>query len=276
MYITDFEYADKRLSDFGYIVCHINSDAGMRDVDIGCDITFNTIKNTHSSKSYITSSSYENVYTMSSFEIMKNPCGKENDEMYLTDKEISQMMMWLNKHEYRKFKLISSANPNMDICYYGSFNVKQKMSGDNIIGLSLTFTSNAPYGFSDEVSLDFDIVDNNEDFYIYGEGDEIGHVYPKMIIACVQDGDIVITNNTTGNILSIKNCKQDEIIYIDGELKIITTTFVNEHTTLYSDFNYEFLDINITDDDYSINEYTSSTPCQIAIKYSPIRKVGVY
>lgn len=276
MYITDFEYADKRLSDFGYIVCHIGSDIGMRDVDIGCDITFNTIKNTHSSKRYITSSSYENVYTMSPFEIMKSPCGKDNDEMYLTDKEVSQLMMWLNRREYRKFKLINSVNENMDICYYGSFNVKQKMYGDNIIGLSLTFTSNAPYGFTDEVSLDFNVIENNEKFYIYGDGDEIGHVYPKMTITCVQDGDIKITNNTTGNILSIKNCKQDEILYIDGELKIITTTRTDEHTTLYSDFNYEFLDINIADDDYSINEYTSSIPCQITIKYSPIRKVGVH
>lgn len=276
MYITDFEYADKRLSDFGYIVCHIGSDAGMRDVDIGCDITFNTIKNTHSSKRYIASSSYENVYTMSPFEIMKSPCGKDNDEMYLTDKEVSQLMMWLNRREYRKFKPINSVNSHMDICYYGSFNVKQKMSGDNIIGLSLTFTSNAPYGFTDEVLLDFNITENDKMFYIHGNGDEIGHVYPKMTIICVQDGDIEITNKTTGITLSVKNCKQDEIIYIDGELKIITTSCMDTHTTLYSDFEYEFLDINITDDDYSINEYISSTPCKIIVKYSPIRKVGVY
>ena len=48
MFVTDFEYADKRLSDFGYIVCHVNTESGLRDVDIGCDITFNTVKNNHS------------------------------------------------------------------------------------------------------------------------------------------------------------------------------------------------------------------------------------
>lgn len=273
MYITDFEYADKRLSDFGYIICHINSDTGIRDVDIGCDITFNTIKNAHSSKRYITSSSYENVYTVT-FEIIKNPCGLDSEDFYLTDEEISNLVVWLNRREYRKLKLINATNADMSICYYGSFNVKEKMSGDRCIGLSITFTSNAPYGFIDKVVLKYDITTENECFIIHGSGDELGHVYPIVYIECKQDGNIQIKNITTGTICSIENCKQGEVIYIDGENKIIPP--IDTHPTLYSDFNYEYLDIQICDDHLSLNEYEVNIPCKITIQYSPIRKVGVY
>ena len=42
MYV-DFEYANRRLSDFGCIICSINSNSGEYEVDIGCDITFKNI-----------------------------------------------------------------------------------------------------------------------------------------------------------------------------------------------------------------------------------------
>ena len=79
---TDFEYAGKRLSDFGWITCHIDNRPGVSDLDIGCDITFNTVKNNHSSIHYATSTSYNNVCTSQPFVIMKNPCDKTNDDIY--------------------------------------------------------------------------------------------------------------------------------------------------------------------------------------------------
>ena len=159
MYLTDFEYADKRLSDMGYIVCHINTDSGLRDVDIGCDITFNTVKNNHSSVQYITSSSYDNVYT-TSFDIVKNTCNIDREYIYLTSEEVRRLTTWLNRREYRKVKFISKIDSG-SICYYGSFNVKQIMNGNQILGLSLTFTSNAPYGFGEQIKNEVDM-DYNE------------------------------------------------------------------------------------------------------------------
>lgn len=274
MFVTDFEYADKRLSDFGYVMCHINTESGLRDVDIGCDITFNTIKNNHSSVQYITSSSYDNVYSMS-FDIIKSKCGRDREDIYLTSEEVRLLITWLNRREYRKLKLINNVNSDMSINYYGSFNVKQIMMGDNIIGLSLTFTSNAPYGFADEVSMEYDITFENEHFYLSGDGDEFGTIYPKVTITFKQDCEsFSILNVTTGTTLFLKNCLDGEVITIDGEHKIILTN-TSEHDTLYNDFNYEYLDILVQDDDFSENKYEVSAPCVISIKYSPIRKVGV-
>ena len=275
MFVTDFEYANKRLSDFGCIMCHINTDSGVRDVDIGCDITFNTIKNNQSSVQYITSSSYENVYSIS-FEIMKNMCNSDDDE-YLTIEEVRRLITWLSRREYRKLKFINTIDFNMNINYYGSFNVKQIMNGNKVLGLSLTFTTNAPYGFEDEVQLEFDTTYENEHFYLSGNSDELGVIYPVVSILFKQDCDLFqIANITTGTTLSLQNCVEGETITIDGEHKIIFTNDRCHKNTLYNDFNYEYLDVIVRDDDFSENIYEVSHPCLITIKYYPIRKVGVY
>ena len=274
MFVTDFEYADKRLSDMGYIMCHINTDSGIRDVDIGCDITFNTVKNNHSSVQYITSSSYDNVYSMS-FDIIKSKCGVSREDIYLTNDEVRHLIKWLNRREYRKLKFINEENFGADVCYYGSFNVKQIMNGNRTIGLSLTFTSNAPYGFGEEINLEYDITNENKHFYLSGDGDEFGSIYPKITITFKQDcEEFSILNVTTGTTLFLKNCITNESITIDGEHKVILSDST-EHITLYNDFNYEYLDILVQDDDICENSYEVSAPCLINIQYSPIRKVGV-
>lgn len=274
MYATDFEYANKRLSDFDCITCYLDEASGTSEVDIGCDITFNTIKNNHSSIQYKTSTSYDNVYT-TTFKIMKNPCKKSQDDIYMTYEEVRSLTRWLNRREYKKFKVLSD-NMSEDIHYYGSFNVKEQTIGDKIIGLVLTFTSNTPYGFAEEIDLEYDIEFANEHIYLSGDSDEFGIIYPTISIEFKEDCDeFTIANITTDSVLKLKNCSADEIITIDGEHKIIFTNKSEHKQTLYNDFNYEYLDIIVKDDDLSENLYEVSAPCRITIKYSPIRKVGV-
>ena len=158
---TDFEFAGKRLSDFGWITCHIDNRPGVSELNIGCDITFNTVKNNHSSIHYATSTSYDNVCTSQPFTIMKNPCDKTNDDVYAMRNEIGFLTKWLNRHEYRKFKPLYDADEWADIHYYGSFNVKEKTINDKIVGLVLTFTGNAPYGFGEHIFNEVDM-DSNE------------------------------------------------------------------------------------------------------------------
>lgn len=269
MYATDFEYADKRLSDFGCVTCYLDGKAGVSEVDIGCDITFQTMKNNHSSIHYKTSSSYDAVYT-TTFQIMKNPETKNMDELYMTHEEIRELTKWLNRREYRKFKV-------SDIHYYGSFNIKEKTINDQIVALILTFTGNAPYGFGDTIKLEFDLEEASS-FCIYGDSDELGKVYPTVTIIpkidCTEHA-YELENVTTGTKVILYNLKKDETIRLDGEHKMITSSDKGHtKTTLYNDFGYEWLDILVTDDSQD-NVYTVNTPCYISIEYKPIRKVGV-
>lgn len=271
----DFEYANKRLSDFGCILCSFDGGSN-EDVDIGCDITFNTVKNNYSSVHSKTSTSYDNMYT-TSFDIMKNPCENNND-MFFTEYEARAITKWLNRREYHKFKLYNPDFNVMDFYYYGSFNVKQKMMSGKIIGFSLTFTANAPYAFSEKIVIKHMILNTSDSFSLYGESDEYGVIYPKIEIKCLEDfsgeeNKLCLTNETTGTKIELKNCNIGETITIDGEYKIIFTD-KKEHTTLPNDFNYEFLDI-LVDEYNNENVYSATLPCEITISYSPIRKIGV-
>ena len=282
MYATDFEYADKRLSDFGCITCYLDEKSGTSEVDIGCDITFNTIKNNHSSIQYKTSTSYENVYT-TTFKIMKNPCRKSQDDLYMTYEEVRSLTRWLNRREYKKFKVLSE-DMSEDIHYYGSFNIKELTISDRVVGLVLTFTGNAPYGFGELIKNEFEFSEDyfsstqgKASFYIYGDSDEFGVVYPTITIIpkvdCI-DSAYEIENLTTETKLVLRNIKKDEIITLDGEHKIIISSDAEHMKTLYNDFDYEWLDILI-EDFCQDNEYTVNAPSYISIEYKPVRKVGV-
>lgn len=272
MKVIDFEYAGKRLSDFGCIMCNIDSGTSVERISVGCDITFETVKNRHTSIHSITSSAYENVYT-TTFDITKFSCRDSNNVKFMTTNEVRELMRWLNQRIYHKLRFFSEYLDATDIIYYGSFNAKQVTYGDDVLGLELTFTSNAPYGFAEEIFVDAFIYQPNDSITLFCDNDDLVSIYPRTEIKCLTNGDLKIKNITTGKTTSILNCQKDEQIIIDGTHKIIYTNSV-EHPTLPSDFNYEYIEIYV-DDELSENIYEISMPCEIKFIYSPIRKVGV-
>jgi hypothetical protein len=254
----------------------MNTDSGMREVNIGCDITFNTVKNNQSSLHKVTSSTYDGVYTVT-FDIMKNICGNEQEDLYMTPDEVRHIVKWLNRRDYHKFKMYGDDHTTMSLVYFGSFNVKQIMLGTKTIGLSLTFTSNSPYALAEKKTVGFNVSEENQKIYLFGDGDEYGNIYPVVKILFKKACDeFTITNHNTSTTMYLSNCKEGEMITIDGEHKIITTDNNTHKNTLYNDFNYEYLNIFIDDGDYNENEYEVSSPCLITFEYYPVRKVGVY
>ena len=119
--------------------------------------------------------------------------------------------------------------------------------------------------------------DYDNEIIICGDGDEYTTLYPNISITCKRDGDLRITNTSTGEIFEVLNCSANETIYVNGEHKFIDSDNQNhKDTTLFNDFNYNYLNIDISsEDDFNENIYETSIPCKIVIDYSPIRKVGV-
>ena len=268
----DFEYAGRRLSDFGCVICSISTSLKDYEIDIGCDITFTEVKNNHSSIHSKVSSGYENVYT-ATFDIIKYNCNSI-DDVPMSSLEARNIIKWLNRDDYYKLKFINEIADESNVHYYGSFNVKQKMFHGEILGLTLTFTSNAPYGFSDIVQNKFMMLNTDQSWFLHGESDKYGLIYPVVTLRCFADGTYEITNKTTGTKMQIDNCIKNETIFIDGEHKIIDTDNKDHKKTLPNDFKYEYLDI-LVDEYESKNEYTTTLPCELIIDYMPVRKVGV-
>ena len=131
MYMKDFSYAGKRLSDFGCVLGYISTSLD-NNVSLGSNIKFETIKNKNTNENRIVDVKYE------------------EPDMSFKDTEVSYIMRWLNKRKYEKFCPIYDDGSYAEIYFKGSFNVSTVYIGGNIVGFTLTFTPNAPYGFETE------------------------------------------------------------------------------------------------------------------------------
>lgn len=272
MHMVDFEYNGESLSDYGCMIC--NFDNGQDTIDVANKITINSVKMPNSEKYMGVGSSYEDPLTVQ-FSICSSYTCDENNiptDTDLTDERINEIMRWLNRRGYYKFTPVYDDDSFEDTFYYGTFNVEMVKMGDRVVGFNLTLNTNAPYGYfeTSEKKHSFD----NDEFLVFDISDEIGILYADVTIKCLEAGDLIIKNSLDPhNNVAIKNCSVDEIITLNGEQKIITTSKTS-HKTLYNDFNYHYIRIKNT---YESNKniFTSNLKCEITINYFPIRKVGI-
>ena len=288
MYCTDFEYAGKRLSDYGCIVCHISGSSDLNTVNMGSQITFNTVNLPQQNKFKIMSTQYSEAYT-TTFEICKFNCNNRDDYKF-SQEEISALMRWLNKKNYNKFKMIYKDGECSNVYYMGTFNVQMITHAGDIVGLELTLQTNAPFGYYEPVEYVMDFSNVNDEFSVYDMSDEIGYIYPNSVtIECSNEGYLPenweelglykneglleINNSKDGERKTIINaCVNGEVLTLDCENKIITSS--EKHDGLYNDFNYNFIRISNSEYDTE-NTFTVNKPCKITFTYSPICKMGI-
>lgn len=269
MYCTDFEYANELLSDYGMMVCKFDSSGGIETVSSGADITFHQVKSSGSNKFNLYSSTYEESYT-TTFQICKNPCSvTSQEEMYLEPDLVSALQRWLCRKEYHRFKVDQDGYEN--IHWNAVFSSKQITLDGRIVGLELTLHTDAPYAYMDEVSVEYECSAGTS-FDLYDNSDEEGYIYPDVEITILSDGNFRLENSMDKRIMKIDGCKNGEVITIDGQNQIITTSLVSHN--LSRNFNYFFPKIFNTYGD-TLNIFTPNLNCKIIISYCPIKKVGL-
>jgi hypothetical protein len=213
MYWIGFEYDNKRLSDFGCVICTILGDNGVKAVNVGSKITFNTVQNPNTNKFNKTSTQYTEAYT-TTFEVCKNPCNANDNEF--TPEEMAYLIRWLNKEKYKKFKPVYKNGELANIYYNASMNCEPISSGGKIIGLQLVLQTDAPFAYYDEVEYTMEFTTNNLTHSYFDVSDKIGYIYPSSMIIDIQaDGDFKLSNSQAENETTIiTNCKSGEKITI--------------------------------------------------------------
>lgn len=268
MYMKDFAYAGKRLSDFGCIVAYLNTSLP-NNISLENKIKFETLKNTSTHINRVVKVDYETPSPVT-FDICKNPCG---NTMVFTDIEISYLMRWLNKKSYEIFRPIYDNGFYPDIYFKGSFNVSAIYIAGDVVGFTLSFTPNSPFAYDNEKDMVININAANESFAFYNNSDEYGYMYPvKFVITCKDTGNFTMTNDIDDNIVKIDNCENGEIVTLDCYNKIITSNL--SHPYLYNDFNYNYPRF-VSNENTNRNVFTVSLPCSITVTYSYPRKAGI-
>ena len=227
MYLTDFIFDGVKLSSLGYLVgaaVSSNNDSS----SAGSKLELQTVVNHGNHLTGIVNATYnENV--SATFDIIKYACN-EQASVNMEDNEIALLMRWLNRTTWCKFKPIYNDMSFPNLFFMGTFTEISTINmGGCVVGLSLTFTANAPWGF-----LDFNYTDAthpivinsaNDSFTFYDESDELGNHYPeKITITTLNAGNLKLRNLLNNRITVINNCQAGETIELDCINKIITAS----------------------------------------------------
>lgn len=268
MIAVDFLYDNRLLSSFeNMMICCFNN-SSLETVDIGQKLNFNTKKVYGKDKLNALGAYYEEGLSLT-FQIGKIPC---NDKpVSLSVDEQSEITRWLNRKDgFHKFKIVQDGYENLYA--EASFNLKKIEIYGEVYGFELTMTTLHPYLLQEPIQYTYEFHNENNTFQIYDQSDELGYIYADITIECLSSGTLTIHNKFEDRTMEIKNCKSGEIIKIDGENQIISTS--DSSHQIQNDFNFSFFRIANTYYDKT-NIITVSKPCKLTITYSPVKKVGV-
>lgn len=265
MIILDFEYDGLLLSDFGCIVCNLDKSSGIDTVSNGSQISFSTTPILKGATHVLADTNYSECLT-ATFQICKNPCYYHGEDTYFNAEEVAELMRWLNRKSFHKLRLDTDGYER--IYFRGSFNAETVKYGCNIMGLSLTLTTDAPFGWGDTVYKKYAIT-ANQPVLFKDTSDEIGFIYPETKITCNQGGTLIITNDIENRTTTIEGCSPNEIITMN--YPSISTSF---DRNVADSFNYTFFRIANTWNN-RVNKITLSLNCTLEFSYNPICKVGI-
>lgn len=267
--VRDFEYAGERLSDYGCIIGAIDGSSGSDILEWGNQLDFNTITTRSTSINRYSSTSYNDVYTVT-FQVVKYDC--DSKQFFdITDVEYRKINSWLNRKSYEKFVPLTDDDRYGDCYFMGSFNISPIIVSGKIAGLELTFTADAPYGYGDLVEINESCSGAVKQFNVYSTSDETGALPLYIKVTLAEDDNVRIRCN--GKLTLINNCKKGEIITLDVKNRIIQSS-LDTHTALYNDFNYVYPQL-INEYGNSKNVFRIATNFDLYMSYTPIRKIGV-
>lgn len=266
MFATDFEYDGHYLSDFGFIICNFNGSSDTDIVSAGSKISFNTVPTHYGKKYSLAGTQYDECIT-ATFDICKSTCYGE--DFVITNDEFRDIMRWLNRREFLEFRMIDDGDDDKDTCFYeASFNVDKIMSDQGLVGLELTLETNSPFGYGQEQFYSWTMAGGSTK-RVYDLSDEIGYIYPSMVITIKEAGTLQISNDLEPCLMVIKNCSVGEVIRIDGDAHIITSS-LDSHK-ICDDFNFEYLRIGNTAENRD-NRIKTSLACKMEIRFKPVIK----
>lgn len=264
----DFIYDGISLSSKGFQIAMVGSDDGTLSEASAPDSqrTFNSVSMMGGAFRPFTYAVYDNALVFS-FSVCNDFCQSDED-YYVSEIRMRDLKRWLNRPSCHRLDFVDPEL--MDYHFNGSFNVTDIRINGRAVGASLTFTADAPFGYQNDY-YDEGHLDAGGSFTVRDVSDEIGFIYPNMVITVGSAGDLTLTNSIDSRETVVKNCTEGEVLTFTREQQISSS---NSDHELGKDFNYKFLRISNTFSERD-NEITSSLPIDYEITYAPIAKVGV-
>lgn len=264
-----FIFNNRSLSDLGMMICYFDSVDNIETVE-SPTITFNVVQNNSDDSFRPTYTSYDGTLESNEICICKIDCTGNN--RFFTRDEVREVYRWLDTKSFRKFTI---QNDDMfeDIYFIGGFTqINQVKHFGNVLGFKIKFTSQYPYGLSEDIRYAKTITENDNTFNVVNNSDDVKPVYPSNLkITIMKDGNLTIKNSLDNEMFGIKNCLNGETITVDCISKIIETD--KSAHDIFNDFNYNYFRL-LRNDETDNNKLTVSLLCKIEFIVNEPRKVG--
>ncbi len=264
MQFHNFEYDGVRLNDMGYTVCSFDS-GGLQTTSNGSRIEFHTVPSSKGTRHDLTDTSYDECLS-ATIQICKIPL--QNKRQSINTHELRELMNWLNRKEFHKFRLLEEDYPN--IYLEASFNVSKIEIEGTVYGLELEMITNRPFAIHEPVEITLNYTKPNEKKAVYPYSDEEGFLYPHTEIEVAADGDFTLKNDSDHQALFIAGCRAGELITLD--YPIIASSLPSHK--IQNDFNWHFFRMANTFHNKK-NTLSASLPCRITLTYSPVIKIQI-
>ena len=291
MYAAEFEFNGIKSGDIGYYILSFDGVPDEGTASVGNEITFTTSKPASSDVTIFHGYSADMPLSMK-FQIGKDYYG--NEQIEFTREDCAFLLRWLERTD--GYKYLRFFQPDYENTYFNAkIHIEWIKYNGVIVGAELAVTCDAPYGYSNIQSCEFDLTDGDS-FVVYNDSDKCGAINTEQAdILIKSDGNLKITNNMESlynlgkNVYTlISNCTANENISISN--RQIETTRAMNHTNqnIVEDYNFNYLRlINFSDqaaydennnyaayDEKRVNTFTvTGCNCSIAFTYRTIRTV---
>lgn len=262
VYARGFIYNGKSTDKYGLMLCTFDK-GGFEATSAGTKVNISTQKIPNRDKWHYYSSACDEALTFTIQLIKKDKSG-------MGRVELSEYGRWLQRRDgFKKFEFLGTDFPGVE--FYAMATEMNELSVGNVTyGIEVAFTTNAPYGFSKEITKTASLTPQTPYVYI-SQSEDYGYIHPVMEVAVKADGDLSITNQFENRSTTIKGCKAGEVITLDCNLKTVDST---RRADLENRFNWVWFRFCRSDSN-NRNAVTSSLPCDVTFHFQNVKKVGI-
>ena len=231
----DFAYNDHKLSDFDMKMF----DPEDNDQFVGREIIRSDISSVRATPNHF-SAKYTDTLVLNFLIIRDDMLCFDQGDFKLSDSDIHTLRSWLEYPKLPQDLHATLDDESLSVHYYGIFtDIQPFIVAGTCYGLYLTFTCNAPYGFSDEISTTIQIESSDTDI-------EESVVNIEREFQEYLNPTIRIQSNDTFNgseIISIKNRLSDETMTLTMPAGLETVVVDCQHKII-TDENGQLISMN--------------------------------
>ena len=194
----------------------------------------------------------------------------KNDYTEITNWEFQAYMRWYLRND-NKYYYLQFVQPDYEEIFFRvkCTSCKSISVANRVVGIELTFQTDAPYGYSKEYTDTYNFGTVLTPFINFSE--EIGEIYPDLTINITEDCTIALYNNLTKKTTQIDDCVANEVITYNAQTEEWLSSTNRNVIASYNFVPFSLANVLNTRKNL-LSFYGSGT---VTLKYRLIKKVGV-